>query len=591
MILIEIYFIFTLVNFVLSILFNYLQSRQRQKDVIAEVKKYNAGKYVIVCLTIACFVLFCLNFNNFIKEPSNYVDLILINISQIAFIFSICIFLNSLTIESKYLIRLNYPSRSKSRKGEIKLGKILHKNKKKYDFYLSMGDLEGHMFVTGTTGSGKSTLLQYFLLNFTKNYDIPFLLAEFKGEYHFLQEKIKDMLIIKAGENFSINIFDPEGGDPEIHAERVYEIFESGGLLEGVEYSPQMERVFVDILNKICPKPEYRNWESFKVLSSQYLTENRQIKFVEQSVVAIQNRIRRYSLGTLKDIFVKKAGFDVKELFDYNVILDLSSIIRLGGEKEDALFFLNMILKYLWDRNIAAGSKDYKGIRHITIIEDAQYFAPEELSQRTKLTSYIEDITLLLRGTGECLITVATRPKISKEILANCGVFVSFQNHMQKDLMQELLNLRENQKEYLSMLQRGQCIVRVNSIEKPFVLQSSYVERSWLTDEEIARNNQKVLERKLEMLESKLDEAEEKVTETIEAEEKVTETIEAEEKVTETIEAEEKVTETIETKSFCKFCGEEITPESEYCEACSAKQEEKRRDFEELKAYIKNLDE
>lgn len=76
-------------------------------------------------------------------------------------------------------------------------------------------------------------------------------------------------------------------------------------------------------------------------------------------------------------------------------------------------------MEYLWDKNISSGSKDYKGIKHITIIEDAQYFTPDRLSNRTKLTSYIEDITLLLRGTGECLISLATRPNISKELLAN----------------------------------------------------------------------------------------------------------------------------------------------------------------------------
>jgi len=43
-----------------------------------------------------------------------------------------------------------------------------------------------------------------------------------------------------------------------------------------------------------------------------------------------------------------------------------------------------------------------------------------------KDTSYIEDIALLLRETGECLISLATRPNISREILANCGVLVSF---------------------------------------------------------------------------------------------------------------------------------------------------------------------
>jgi len=359
-----------------------------------------------------------------------------------------------------------------------------------------------------------------------------------------LQRKIQDLLIIKPGENFSINIFDPEGADPEVHAERVFQIFESGGLLEGVEYSPQMERVFVDILNEVCPKEENRNWESFKQISEKYGAENNDLMY-KKSVTAVQNRIRRYSLGTLKNIFVKKSGLEVKELFNYKVLLDLSSIIRLGGEKEDALFFLNMILKYLWDKNIGVGSKNYEGIKHITIIEDAQYFAPEELSSRTKLSSYLEDIALLLRGTGECLISLATRPKISKEILANCGVLVSFQNHMQKDIIQELLNLEERQKEYLSMLHKGQCIIRVNSIEKPFLLRTPYIERSWLTDEEILENNKKIIDN--------YD------------------------------------TETGIIKIYCNLCGKELDNDSEYCINCSTKLKDEDKAFENLKIYIKNI--
>ena len=58
--------------------------------------------------------------------------------------------------------------------------------------------------------------------------------------------------------------------------------------------------------------------------------------------------------------------------------------------------------------------------------------------------------------------------------------------------MQELLNLEEKQKEYLSMLQKGQSIIRVNSIEKHFVLRTPYIERSWLTDKEIFENNKQI---------------------------------------------------------------------------------------------------
>ena len=53
------------------------------------------------------------------------------------------------------------------------------------------------------------------------------------------------------------------------------------------------------------------------------------------------------------------------------------------------------------------------------------------------------------------------------------------------------------------MLQKGQCIVRVNSIEKPFLIRTPYNERSWLTDEEIFKNNRKIMEQKFTELEKK----------------------------------------------------------------------------------------
>ncbi len=304
---------------------------------------------ILLTLVFINTQLFTFNQENLTASPHVF-------FSMLCIISSIIIFIRSYQLSPKYEIELDKPSRLKSRKGTIKIGKVMAKNRIKYSFFLNLSDLAQHMFVCGITGTGKSNLIQYFLLNFSKYHDLPFMLTEFKGEYHFLQKKIKDLLIIKPGENFSINIFDPEGADPEVHAERVFQIFESGGLLEGVEYSPQMERVFVDVLNEVCPKEENRNWESFKKISEKYYVTYNDLMF-KKSIMAVQNRMSRYSLGTLKNIFVKKSSLEVKELFTHKVLLDLSSIIRLGGEKEDALFFLNMILKYFWDKNIELGRK------------------------------------------------------------------------------------------------------------------------------------------------------------------------------------------------------------------------------------------
>jgi len=215
---------------------------------------------------------------------------------------------------------------------------------------------------------------------------------------------------------------------------------------------------------------------------------------LSQTLISITNRIRRFSLGSLKAIFDTEHELKVKDLFKRNILVDLSSIIRLGGEKEDALFFLNMVLKYLWDKNLTHGAYNFSGIKHITIVEDTQYFAPKDLTRQNKLTTYLEDIALLQRGTGECLISIATRPDISEEILANCGVLVCFKTHMQKEFLSKLLNLNEENEYYLSIVEDGQCIVRVNSIKRPFLLSVPFIDREWLETSEINRNNKKVLE-------------------------------------------------------------------------------------------------
>ena len=562
MMLIFYYFLLNVFLFFVTILFYFFRKKETDELVIKEINKFTILKLSIFFLTILSITLFGLNLPLIMREPDSFLDSFLITVSIILLIYSNIIFKMYFgVLKLNFLKKLFYPSVNKSKNGTITLGKVIYKDKIKHPFFLSLDDLAQHMFVCGSTGSGKSTFMQNFLLNFSKKHNnISFLIAEFKGEYQFLQKKIEDLLIIKPGENFNINIFDPEGSDAEVHAERVFQFFNSTGFLEGTEYSPQMERCFIEVLKEICPDSKKRSWEAFFEITAARMRKTSD-QTIKKSFIAIENRIRRYSLGTLKNIFVKKSGLNVKELFDHKILLDLSSIIRLGGEKEDALFFLNMILKYLWDKRLESGSRDYNGIKHITIIEDAQYFAPEEFSNRTKLTSYIEDIALLLRGTGECLISLATRPEISREILANCGVLVCFKTHIQKALMQELLNLEDYQKEYLSMLQKGQCIVRVNSLEKPFLIQIPLVQRSWLTKEEIKEGNQKIIDSKTNEINIDLDKKEEKLKQIC------------------------------EENVACKSCGGILGLDSEYCDACVIELKKENKEFEGLREFLKSLTE
>ncbi len=550
MITIELFLLFSIILSIFTVIFYILRKlRFKSRKLV----------YFLPFFYFYLFIHFLLNYDYYISSdlarnlhPSS---IIFATISLLLLFVTPYLYFIGLSIKDEIIIELDHPSFIKSRKGTITLGKVMKKTRKLYSFYLPLHDLERHMFVCGLTGSGKSNFVQHFLMNLKEKYNFPLMLVEFKGEYHFLQDKIEDLLIIQPGENFSINIFNPEGSHPEVHAERIFEIMRLGILLEeSAEYSPQMQKVLIDVLTEVCHNKEYQSWEGFYKRCENYLEQNKKkVPWIQQTLVSIQNRIRRYSLGPIKAIFDTKNRLNVKELFDRNILIDLSSIIRLGGEKEDALFFLNVLLKYLWDRNITHGAQNYEGIRHITIIEDAQYFAPKELSIQTKLTIYLEDIALLLRGTGECLISIATRPNISEEILANCGVLITFKNHLQKGLLSTLLNLKEEQEDYLAMLKEGYCIVRVNSIEKPFLLYIPYIPRHFLSPQEIKENNEKILNS----------------THNNKNEKPINENL------------------ALENKAYCQYCGEEIKNNKDSCSFCSTHLEE----FKQLDNLIQNLQE
>ncbi|MFX1426161.1 MAG: ATP-binding protein [Promethearchaeota archaeon] len=461
-----------------------------------EYKLYKGKIVLAIFLGIMCIIYF-FNMNLFTlpENTDSITDDLFTALSPFLLFSSLMLYICAYFFKDQDVIDLKNPSIYRARRGNIEMGKVMKKERKTYKFFLSIKDLERHMFVCGATGSGKTNFVQYLLKNFKKVYNIPFLLAEFKGEYIFLQDLIEDLLIIRPGENFSLNIFNPEGDNPEIHAERLFDILKSGQFLdESSEFSPQMERVLVDILTIVCKNPEFQSWKGFFDQCERYLEDNKQkIPMVHQSLISIQNRIRRFAVGPLKKVFATRHNLKIKDLFERNILIDLSSLIRLGGEKEDALFFLNMVLKYLWDKNLTYGAYHFKGIKHITIVEDAQYFAPKDLSSQTKLSSYLEDIALLQRGTGECLISIATRPQVSEEILANCGVLISFKNHMQRSFLCELLNLEEEKQDYLSILEEGQCIARVNSVKRPFLLWIPYIERHWIKRGEVNKKNKLIL--------------------------------------------------------------------------------------------------
>ena len=367
-------------------------------------------------------------------------------------------------------IKVQLPPLPYLHKGKLFLGTVKSSILTKR-FYLPERDLQRHMFITGLTGMGKSNLVKHLLCQISEKYpSIPFLLVEFKGEYKDIVSQLGHVDVYRPGESLKINIFNPLGENPKIHAEKIMNMLSSCQIITFQdEFSSQMEKIFVEILYSVCLDKNRRNWDGFEHYLEVYKQKNQSKYYnLNNTLCSIENRIRRIKTGPLRSIFDEELNLNLHNLIKTNVIIDLSSIIQKGGTKNDAVFFSNMLFNHIWLRNLKKGPSSE--INHFTLIEDSQFLLSQKASNKTVTSSHLEDFALLLRGTGECLITINTRPTISEDVMANAGVIISFQLNFDQNLMGKLLGLGEKKKFYLTHLDIGECIIKTNSVPAPFML-------------------------------------------------------------------------------------------------------------------------
>ena len=364
----------------------------------------------------------------------------------------------------------------KIRSGDIKLGTIFQERKAMKGFKLQINDLQRHMLIYGQTGTGKTNFVKHFLKTFTKSYpDIPFILFEFKGEYQDLVEDIPSLKVIKPGTNFSFNIFDHDTFRREIYVEVLFDGLKSCQIIENnSDFSPQMEKVLVDVLRILSHEKENKSWDGFLEKLDQYVRKNdNKIPMLQQTAISLKNRLRRYYEGSLKNLFnFTPEANKISELLTQNCIIDLGNILKMGGSKGDVIFFANLILKWIWENDIKKKSTDV--LEHLTVFEDASYIASKKILETSKLSSYLEDIALLLRGKGEALISITTTLEISRNILLNSGSKFFFKfNEKLADVI-HYIGLSIEEKININELSIGYCIAKIDSIPQPFLLKTAF---------------------------------------------------------------------------------------------------------------------
>jgi len=283
------------------------------------------------------------------------IDFLLIFFTFLIFLYN---FLLKMVLKHKKIpsLSLKKPDFKDYKNGEINLGTILYNQEILRKFKLNIEDLKRHIIIYGQTGTGKTTFLNNFLHHFVKLYpNIPFILFEFEGEYGELMKDIKSINVIRPGLNFFFNPFDNDIFPKENYVEILFDALKSCQIIESnSDFSPQMEKVLIDALRIVCSDKKKQSWEYFFKILNEYSKKNRiDIPQLKQTIISITNRLRRYYDGPLKSLFdfssnTKKISYLLKQ----NYIIDLGSILNLGGSKEDVIFFANLVLKWIWEYNM-----------------------------------------------------------------------------------------------------------------------------------------------------------------------------------------------------------------------------------------------
>jgi len=362
---------------------------------------------------------------------------------------------------------------------------------------LDVMDLRLNMFVTGLIGMGKTTFVKNILKNISKFYpEINWICLDWKGDYVELI-KNKDnipILVLRPGSieaPFQINMFDPYDSNEEEHARKLFsiivELFKSD-FQNKTELSIQMEKVCREVIKEVVCDPSKRSLKAFFEELKIYLRNNStKNPTIRMTINSLENRFDRFRSGNLKKIFyVDKTNFKFQSLMDKKVIFDFNYLLSNGGTKQDVRFLMNLILKFIFDNALRRGLT--QELKHIIVIEDSQLLLPAILREVAE-TNLGEDIPLLLRGVGQSMITIATRPEISPDIISNSGIKVSFRSTYDAKKIANYQNLNKEQEEYLKIMPKREAIITIPSFSYPFRIRTidSYFDH--VSKKEIYENN------------------------------------------------------------------------------------------------------
>lgn len=370
--------------------------------------------------------------------------------------------------------------------GEYSLGTVYYGDKPCYSFGIKENEWIQHIGIFGRTGSGKTNVGFLIVKNIIEK-SKPFLIFDWKRNYRDLLNfiKQKDLLVFTVGRDVSPFYFNPlippKGTLPTVWLKKLIEIMCHAYYLgEGVAFLLQkaIDSIFTEakIYEGSSSYPtllDVKNW------LQNYKARGREGQWMDSALRVIGT----LCYGEIGKVLNAKSAIGIEETLKRNVIFELDALTN-----SDKIFFIESLI--LWIHHYRLQEESREKFKHAIIIEEAHHIL---LRKKQSKESIMDVILREIRELGESIILIDQHPSlISIPSLGNtnCTIAMSLKHRLDVNAISHAILLKEDQREYLGMLEEGWGIVRMqNRLSKSFLVKFPLFEikKGSVTDEDLIK--------------------------------------------------------------------------------------------------------
>lgn len=339
---------------------------------------------------------------------------------------------------------------------------------------IGVDDLEGHVFLTGTTGAGKSTSLHRLLAEAWNEHHVPFLLIDpVKDAYSDVAQLFRGGLRVVTGTQLCMNIIEPWPGlDERYHLAQVSQAFR--GAFTMPSPAPYVVTQLFDMVAMQTggvvgtDLHDIRDALEPLVDGLGYAGEAR-----ANITAALKTRLNVLLAPVRAHRFSWPDSSMVNQLFDQPTVVTLADLV----DDEERAFVVLLLALATWAR--ARGRAKPRAVEHLLVLEEAHRVIPEVPEQSADSeagSAKAVSATLLaamlaeVRGYGEQVVVVDQSPtRVSSEVLRNTNLKIVHRIVHPEDQRQigGAIGLTEQQCGLLGDLARGQAIVSSRTEPSP----------------------------------------------------------------------------------------------------------------------------